>query len=154
MRHSHANVLWRLCMIIRQYMFVHHCLEILIKNAALTHKSTFQVGHAPFVPGCRMLSFARKLCSEAHLICQAGFLTYGYKRLSSPSHMYHDWVMQWDIENRLSEHSDRIAQDLHLIPFSYQTCRYALDTAFFAHSYFISFCAYCQASASIFCALL
>lgn len=58
-----------------------------------------------------------KLCSEAHLICQAGFLTYGYKRLSSPSHMYHDWVMQWDIENRLSEHSDRIAQDLHLIPF-------------------------------------
>ena len=27
-----------------------------------------------------------KLCSEAHLICQAGFLTYGYKRLSSPSH--------------------------------------------------------------------
>ena len=55
MRHSHANVLWRLCMIIRQYMFVHHCLEILIKNAALTHKSTFQVGHAPFVPGCRML---------------------------------------------------------------------------------------------------
>ena len=95
-----------------------------------------------------------KLCSEAHLICQAGFLTYGYKRLSSPSHMYHDWVMQWDIENRLSEHSDRIAQDLHLIPFSYQTCRYALDTAFSAHFYFISFCAYCQASASIFCALL
>ena len=95
-----------------------------------------------------------KLCSEAHLICQAGFLTYGYKRLSSPSHMYHDWVMQWDIENRLSEHSDRIAQDLHLSPFSYQTCRYALDTAFFAHFYFISFCAYCQASASIFCALL
>lgn len=94
-----------------------------------------------------------KLCSEAHLICQAGFLTYGYKRLSSPSHMYHDWVMQWDIENRLSEHSDRIAQDLHLIPFSYQTCRYALDTAFFAHFYFISFCAYCQASVSIFCAL-
>ena len=65
MRHSHANVLWRLCMIIRQYMFVHHCLEILIKNAALTHKSTFQVGHAPFVPGCRMLSFARKLISYA-----------------------------------------------------------------------------------------
>ena len=62
-----------------------------------------------------------KLCSEAHLIYQAGFLTYGYKRLSSPSHMYHDWVMQWDIENRLSEHSDRIAQDLHLIPSSHQT---------------------------------
>ena len=56
-----------------------------------------------------------KLCSEAHLICQAGFLTYGYKRLSSPSHMY-DWVMQWDFENRLSEYSDRIAQDSHLIP--------------------------------------
>lgn len=35
------------------------------QNAALTHKSTFQVGHAPFVPGCRMLSFARKLISYA-----------------------------------------------------------------------------------------
>lgn len=51
---SHANVLWRLCMIIRQYMFVHHCLEILIKNAALTHKSTFQVGTRHSFPavGC------------------------------------------------------------------------------------------------------
>lgn len=56
-----------------------------------------------------------KPCSEAHLIYQAGFLTYGYQRLSSPSHMY-DWVMQWDFENRLSEYSDRIAQDSHLIP--------------------------------------
>ena len=59
-----------------------------------------------------------KPCSEAHLIYQAGFLTYGYQRLSSPSHMY-DWVMQWDFENRLSEYSDRIAQDSHLIPFSH-----------------------------------
>ena len=58
-----------------------------------------------------------KPCSEAHLIYQAGFLTYGYQRLSSPSHMY-DWVMQWDFENRLSEYSDRLAQALHLIPFS------------------------------------
>ena len=74
-----------------------------------------------------------KLCSEAHLIYQAGFLTYGYQRLSSPSHMY-DWVMQWDFENRLSEYSDRIAQDSHLIPFSYLLYgRYALDTALSAH---------------------
>ena len=74
-----------------------------------------------------------KPCSEAHLIYQAGFLTYGYQRLSSPSHMY-DWVMQWDLENRLSEYSDRIAQDSHLIPFSYLLYgRYALDTALSAH---------------------
>lgn len=71
-----------------------------------------------------------KPCSEAHLIYQAGFLTYGYQRLSSPSHMY-DWVMQWDIENRLSEYSDRIAQDSHLIPFSYL---YIVDTHLIQHS--------------------
>ena len=137
-------------MIIRQYMFVHHCLEILIKKCRLNP----QVDVSSRARAIRSRLSDVKLCSEAHLICQAGFLTYRIQTSVSPSHMYHDWVMQWDIENRLSEHSDRIAQDLHLIPFSYQTCRYALDTAFFAHFYFISFCAYCQASASIFCALL
>lgn len=59
-----------------------------------------------------------KLYSEAHLICQAGFLAYGYRRPSSPSRMC-DWVCNGIFENRLSEYSDRIVQDSHLIPFSY-----------------------------------
>ena len=97
------------------------------KIAAITHKPTFRKMK------CAIHLLDVKPCSEAHLTYQAGFLTYGYQRLSSPSHMY-DWVMQWDFENRLSEYSDRIAQGSHLIPFSHLLYgRYALGTAFSAH---------------------
>lgn len=53
-------------------------------------------------------------------------------------------VMQWDLEDSLSEYSDRIVQDSHLIPFSYLI--YALGTAFSAHFYYRGTKGVCQYS--------
>ena len=36
-----------------------------------------------------------------------------------------DWVMQWDLEDGLSKYSDRIVQDLHLIPSSRRSAHLA-----------------------------
>ena len=59
-----------------------------------------------------------KPCPEAHLICQAGFLAYG-SGVCLPLLTCLKRVMQWNREGRLSEYSDRIVQDSHLIPSSY-----------------------------------
>ena len=75
-----------------------------------------------------MLSFARKLISY---VKQVSWLT---DQMSVFPFSHVSWVMQWDIEGRLSEHSDRIVQDSHLIPSSH--VMRALDTAFSARSYY------------------
>ncbi len=61
------------------------------------------------------------------------------KHLTSPSHMSH-WVMQWDLEDRLSEYSDRIVQDSHLIPSSYL---YTHLTQHSLHDIYYSACRWC-----------
>ena len=90
--------------------------EISNRKSRLTHQPTFQerMRHSsPLLDG--------KLSSGAHLICQAGFLAYGSDARSPLLTCIR--VMQWDIESGLSEYSDRIVQDSHLIPSSRLTAR-------------------------------
>ena len=70
------------------------------------------------------------LYSEAHLKYQAGFLTYRSLHRLPFSHLI--WVMQWDHWAVFPVYSDRIVQDLHLVPSSDNNCGIvspALDTA-------------------------
>ena len=93
-----------------------YLLRFPIEKAAFTHQPTIQerMRHSsPLLDG--------KLSSGAHLICQAGFLAYGSDARSPLLTCIR--VMQWDIESGLSEYSDRIVQDSHLIPSSRLTAR-------------------------------